>query len=183
MRIELRQAAAADFQAIADLALAAFGAAEGPQIVRLIGDLSADPTARPVLSLVAAASGRIVGHLLFSKVGIGPPGPDVAAAILAPLAVHPDFQSREIGGRLVAAGLRQLADAGIALVFVLGHPSYYPRAGFSAAGRKGFQAPYPIPPGNADAWMVKELRPGTIGNTRGQVICADALADPGYWRE
>ncbi len=183
MHVEIRRAVPSDFQEIADLAMSAFGVSEGPEIVRLIDDLSADVTAQPVLSLVAATHGRIVGHVLFSKVRLKPPAQKVSAAILAPLAVHPDFQSRGIGGQLISAGLRQLSGSGVDLVFVLGHPGYYPRFGFSAAGIKGFQAQYPIAPNNADAWMVLELRPGIIGNTGGQVLCADALADPKYWRE
>lgn len=31
--------------------------------------------------------------------------------------------------------------------------------------------------------MVRELHAGVIGNSRGRIICADALADPKYWRE
>lgn len=183
MQVEIRRAVQSDLQAILDLAMSAFGNSEGPEIIRLIGDLLADVTAQPVLSLVATANERVVGHVLFSTVRLKPPGQDVSAALLAPLAVHPDFQSRTIGGQLVAEGLRQLSGSDVDLVFVLGHPGYYPRFGFSAAGIKGFQAPYPIPQKNADAWMVRELHPGVIGNTNGQVICADSLADPKYWRE
>ena len=183
MQVEIRQSAQSDFQGISALAMSAFGNSEGPEIVQLIGDLSADVTAQPILSLVAVANGSIVGHVLFSNVRLKPPGLNVSAVILAPLAVHPDFQSRGIGSQLVSEGLRQLSGAGVDLVFVLGHPGYYPRFGFSAAGIKGFQAPYPIPPKNAEAWMVLEFRPGISGHTSGQVICADALADPRYWRE
>jgi putative acetyltransferase len=183
MPVQIRQSIQSDLQAISDLAMASFGNAEGPVIVRLIGDLLTDATAQPVLSLVAIVNERIVGHVLFSKVRLEPPGQKVSAVLLAPLAVHPDFQSRGIGGQLVTEGLQRLSDSGVQLVFVLGHPAYYPRFGFAAAGVRGFEAPYPIPPQNAGAWMVRELHPGAIGSMRGQVICADALADPKYWRE
>ena len=83
----------------------------------------------------------------------------------------------------MAEGLQQLSGSGVDLVFVLGHPGYYPRFGFSEAGIKGFEAPYPIPEKNAEAWMVRELHAGVIGNYRGRIICAEALADPKYWRE
>ena len=69
------------------------------------------------------------------------------------------------------------------LVFVLGHPEYYPRFGFTPAGRLGFGAPYPIPDELAGAWMVQALRSGVIGIISGKVICADALNKPEHWRE
>jgi len=183
MPVKIREAVQSDFKVISALAMSAFGISEGPEIVQLIADLLVDATARPVLSLVAVIDEGIVGHILFSTARIESSGQDASAALLAPLAVHPDVQSRGIGGQLVAEGLQQLSDSGVTLVFVLGHPGYYTRFGFSAAGVKGFEAPHPIPPRNAEAWMVRELRPGIIGNTSGQVICADALADPKYWRE
>ena len=179
----IRKAVDADFPAIADLAWSAFGSTEGPEIVQLIAALSADPTAQPLLSLVAVLDDRVVGHVLFSKATLAPSSRDVTAALLAPLAVLPDVQSQGIGSRLVTEGLRLLSDAGTELVFVLGHPGYYPRFGFREAGIRGFAAPHPIPDKNAAAWMVCELRPGAIGQEQGQVACADAIADLKYWTE
>ena len=96
---------------------------------------------------------------------------------------HPDSPGQGVGGHLIEEGLRRLSASGVDLVFVLGHPDYYPRHGFRPAGALGFKAPYPIPDKNADAWMVQELRPGLIGTVRGTVVCADALDKPEYWRE
>jgi predicted N-acetyltransferase YhbS len=180
MRPDLREATASDSRAIADLALAAFGSAEGPEIEALIVDLVADPTARPLLSLVATLENRIVGHVLFSAVRLAPPR-GVSARLLAPLAVHPQLQSRGIGRALVEEGCRRLAEQGVDLVFVLGHPAYYPRCGFSPAGPQGFEAPFPIPEPHADAWMVRGLRVGIPAAAGGRVICARTLADPKYW--
>lgn len=95
----------------------------------------------------------------------------------------PDVQGRGIGGELIRDGLRQLADKGTDLVFVLGHPAYYTRFGFQPAGAYSLSAPYPIPPQHADAWMVQELKEKTIGTVQGQVVCADALNKPEYWIE
>lgn len=183
MHRQIRKANTSDRQAISDVVIAAFGGVQGPEIATLIADLLADPSAQPLVSLVATTNNNVVGHILFTNATIKPSGRMVSAAILAPLAVHPDFQSQDIGGQLIAEGLKQMTAAGVALVFVLGHPGYYPRHGFSPAGIKGFEAPYPIPPEHADAWMVRELHPGTIGPVRGQVVCADALNEPRHWRE
>jgi len=45
--------------------MSAFGLSEGLEIVQLIGDLLADQSAQPLLSLVATANQRVVGHVLF----------------------------------------------------------------------------------------------------------------------
>lgn len=79
--------------------------------------------------------------------------------------------------------LTQLESQGVALVFVLGYPDYYSRFGFAPAGVQGFDAPYPILPKNADAWMVKELQPGAIDSNEGTVRCCTALDQPQYWQE
>ena len=183
MHVHIRKAIYSDIQAISDLIMSAFGDTEGPEIVQLIADLQVDESAQPVLSLVATIDKSIIGHILFSKVRIRQSGRDISAVLLAPLAVHPDYQSQRIGGQLVTEGLGQLFESGVDLVFVLGHPGYYPRFGFSEAGIKGFDAPYPIPHKNAGAWMVQELHPGVLEGLSGRVVCADALDDPKFWRE
>lgn len=183
MSVCVRKAEESDRRAIADVVTAAFGFAEGPEIVVLIADLAADSSAKPVLSLVATLDDRVVGHVLFSRARVETEVRELSAAILAPLAVHPEFQSQGIGGRLVAEGLRLLAEAGVDLVFVLGHPAYYPRFGFVEAGVRGFEAPYPIAAKNAGAWMVLALHPGILGAVQGRVRCANAMDEPRYWRE
>ena len=148
----------------------------------LVRALLADPSAQPTLSLLALRGERALGHILFSRARLEPDR-HCSIALLAPLAVVPSAQGRGIGGRLIAAGLASLAASGVELVFVLGHPGYYPRHGFRPAGALGFAAPYPIPPEHGDAWMVLALRPGMIGRCRGKLICARALDRPEYWRE
>ncbi len=183
MNLQVRKALESDRPGISAVVIAAFGIAQGKEIAELVTDLLADPSAQPVLSLVATIGDDVVGHILFTNARIRHAQRSVSAAILAPLSVHPDRQSQGIGGRLIREGLKQLQEAGVELVFVLGHPGYYPKYGFSAAGIKGFDASYPIAPENSDAWMVQELRPGVIGQLSGQVLCADALNDPKHWQE
>jgi len=183
MNLQVRKAFESDKQAISDVVIAAFGEAQGPEIEDLITDLLADPSAQPVLPLIVTADDNVVGHILFTNARINHSQRIVSSAILAPLSVHPEYQNQGIGGRLIKEGLKQLKAVGAELVFVLGHPGYYPKYGFSAAGVKGFDAPSPIPPENSAAWMVQELHPGVIGHVGGQVICADVLNDPKHWRE
>jgi putative acetyltransferase len=148
----------------------------------LVASLLSDETAKPTLSLIAFADGWPVGHILFTSAKIV--GCEkTPASILAPLAVIPDYQKRGVGKKLVECGMEKLAENGVELVFVLGHPLYYSRHGFRPAGAIGFKAPYPIPEKDSDAWMVKPLKPGLIGEVNGTVQCANSLDKPGYWRE
>ncbi len=84
---------------------------------------------------------------------------------------------------MIREGLKQLGECGVALVFVLGHPSYYLRFGFQPAGALGLEAPYPIPQENAEAWMVRELKLGVIKQVEGTVECASVLSHSEHWRE
>jgi putative acetyltransferase len=148
----------------------------------LTRELLADPTAKPLLSLIATIDAQPVGHILFTKAHIKD-APKTAVSLLAPLAVVPKFQGQGIGGSLIKQGLRLQEKSGIDLVFVLGHPTYYPKYGFTPAAKHGFQATYPIPPQVADAWMVKALRPNIIGSISGKVMGCNVMNRPENWRE
>lgn len=181
--IEIREARPDDLPAIHALLTAAFGAEEAPRIIQLVDEALADPNARPLLSLVAVHAKRVVGHILFTHAEVHTGSEPVAASLLAPMAVHPDAQGQGIGGGLIAAGCKALEAMGVGLVFVLGHPGYYPRSGFEPAGARGFTAPYPIPAEHAAAWMVRAVRPGLLGQVTGQVRCAAALDHRDLWLE
>lgn len=181
--MNIRPSIESDKKEILHVHLQAFGKEEGPEIEQLVTNLFADPTALPIFSLVAEENDVIIGHILYTKVTVKGASDNLSAQLLAPLAVAPGIQSKGVGVELVSAGLRELKKAGTQLVFVLGHPDYYPRCGFSPAGAHGFDAPYPIPEKNAGAWMVQELKPGIIGIASGMVQCCEALDKPEYWRE
>ncbi|WP_371362793.1 hypothetical protein SRRS_38560 [Sporomusa rhizae] len=181
--MELRISQEQDLEQILAVHAAAFGGRKGEEIAHLVNDLLVDSTALPLLSIVATVNNSIVGHVIFSKAKLTNPDQAVSTVILAPLAIHPDFQCRGIGGKLIKYGLTKLLTAGIELVFVLGHPTYYPKHGFCVAGKHGFDAPYPIPDEHADAWMVQELRSSVIGRVKGRVQCSDVLNQPQHWRE
>lgn len=177
--MDIREAADSDLAATLAVENAAFGSTVEGELVR---NLLNDPSAQPVLSLLAFINNEPVGHVLFTRVWLDS-APSLKLSILAPLAVVPAKQKQGIGKALVKHGLQVLTEGGTDLVFVLGHPEYYPRFGFRPAGIVGFEATYPILEKNAGAWMVQELRPGVIGKYKGKIICADALNRPEYWQE
>jgi putative acetyltransferase len=178
--MKIRPALSDDHATVLAIEAAAFGR---PDEAKLVADLLGDPTAQPVISLLAEVDGRAVGHVLFTAARLVQDDAAVPASLLAPLAVVPEAQRRGVGLALIRAGVEALAALDVGLVFVLGHIDYYPRAGFRPALPLGLRAPYAIDPGVADAWMVRETRPGLLGAVRGTVQCADALMHPALWRE
>ena len=176
----IREASDSDLNDVLRVERLAFGRDEEAELVRA---LLSDTSAKPILSLLAFKNNLAVGHILFTTAYLTNNQSTTAIAILAPLAIVPEAQKQGIGGKLIARGLQLLSQSGVAMVFVLGHPEYYPRHGFQPAGRLGLEAPYPIPHEHSDAWMVRALRPNVIGSVYGKVICADALNKPEYWRE
>ena len=62
---------------------------------------------------------------------------------LAPVAVAPDWQRRGIGGQLMKAVQKWIADRDLTAV-VLGDPAYYGRRGFSLARAQNLTSPYPV---------------------------------------
>jgi putative acetyltransferase len=181
--LQIRESIESDSLEIENIHAKAFGKKEGPIIAKLVHDLFSDETAEPLLSLVAVENKNLIGHILYTKIKIAQTKESVSARILAPLAILPDFQKKDVGGQLIKESLYQLKNKGVELVFVLGHPNYYPRSGFIPAGVLGFEAPYPIPDEHAGAWMVQELCPGVIGRVKGEVQCSDVLNQPEHWRE
>jgi len=158
--LEIRQSCESDRSKIENVHIKAFGKQEGPEIAVLVNGLLDDKTAIPILSLVATENEKIIGHILFTKAIITQTTVPVTAKILAPLAVLPSSQAKGVGSKLIQEGLCQLKQSGVELVFVLGHPDYYPRSGFTPAGTLGYEAPYHIPEEHSGAWMVQELRTG-----------------------
>jgi predicted N-acetyltransferase YhbS len=145
--LEIRKSTELDRNEIKIVHTKAFGEQKGPVIAKLADDLLDDKTAMPVLSLVAIEHEKIIGHIIFTKVKVSQTTESVSAQILAPLAILPSDQNKGIGGKLIKEGLSQLKQSGVELVFVLGHPGYYPRSGFTPAGALGYEAPYHIPEG------------------------------------
>lgn len=150
--------------------------------VNLTKSLLVDPSAEPRLSLLAYVNNQPVGHILFTKATLTN-HPDLSLSFLAPLAVIPKFQRQGIGSKLIKKSLELLTKTNVDLIFLVGHPTFYPKFGFKPAHKHGFDPPYPLPLEATDAWMVKELSPNIISYVSGRVICCNTLNKPELWKE
>jgi putative acetyltransferase len=117
-----------------------------------------------LVSLVAESDSQVVGHILFSRMTVETAQGPVLAVSLAPLAVLPDHQRRQVGSELVLRGLAELRDRGEGIVIVLGHKEYYPRFGFSPEKARDLSSPFP-----PEAFMALELADDALAGVRGSV--------------
>ena len=149
-----------DLLAIRRVNEAAFGRPDEAEIVDRLRVQS------PAYLGLVAVEEEVIGHIAFSPVTIEPARPDLAACGLAPMAVLPEHQRQGVGSALVRAGLNVCRERGYAAVFVLGHPSYYPRFDFRPASSFGLRCVYDAPD---EAFMALLLRPGALDDIAGTV--------------
>lgn len=171
-KIEIRPGLDADMPAIEQLYPAAFPDEDLLPLVRHL--LMHEPR---ILSLVAEAGQHVAGHILFTLCSIS--GSDNQAALLAPLAVTPEYQRQGIGTALIREGLKQLGPVGIHQVYVLGDPAYYGRSGFEP--ETGVAPPYPLPRQWRDAWQSLSLGSAQPPN-HGKLELPEAWMQPALWR-
>ena len=133
----IRQEQPADIKSIYDLTVDAFQRRDEAD---LIDRLRADQAVW--LSQAALLDGKIVGHALYSHATVTDGLIVHECLALGPIAVDPAYQRQGIGGQLIRSGLREVKAAGHGLLFLVGHPSYYPRFGFRPAQPLGFTSDY-----------------------------------------
>lgn len=127
----------ADHARIREVVAAAFGRADEADLVerlRANGDV--------VFELVEETEGRIVGHVLLSRLYASS---HALYAALAPLSVDPAVQRQGVGGKLVTQAVQVAEDFGVAGILILGDPAYYGRFGFETEAARLVKSPYSGP--------------------------------------
>ena len=162
----IRHETASDRDAISRVVRDAF---VGDAEVRLVDALR--DAGHLLLSMVAEQGGEIVGHIAFSPMTIDSETDTFAAICLAPLAVSSSLQKQGVGSALMNAALDDLRATADGAIFLLGHPSYYPRFGFRPA--RDFDVHYQD---DRDAFMALELRPGALDHVSGTARFATEFA-------
>ncbi|HYN27628.1 MAG TPA: N-acetyltransferase, partial [Burkholderiales bacterium] len=157
----IREERREDAEAVHAILAAAFGReAEA----RLVERLRA--SGKIVCALVAEEKGRVLGHMVFSRIAVESGNGEIPVLALAPLAVMPAFQRLGVGSALVSAGFERCRMERHARVMVVGDPLYYGRFGFVPASRFGLKCPFPVP---EEAFMAIELEPGAFAQVSGVV--------------
>lgn len=164
--MRIRPAKGRDRRPIHQVVRAAFGQNDEAD---LVDRLRADGDA--LIELVVEQDGYIVGHILFSPLGLSPaPAGAPKLAALAPVSVWPEAQRQGVGRELIQEGLLSCRKKGVDAVIVLGHHEYYPRFGFSAEAAASLDAPF-----SGQSFMALELTERALERARGRLTYAKAF--------
>ncbi|MCG6899894.1 MAG: N-acetyltransferase [Gammaproteobacteria bacterium] len=149
--ITVRPETAEDIRAIDVVHISAFG---GEAEAQLVSALRESATYNRELSLVAELNGRIVGHVLLTRVPLRKHGSEKQVLALGPMSVVPSQSHRGIGSELINASIKLAKEKGYGAIVVLGHPEYYKRFGFVQARDLQVSCNLPAP---EDALTVMEI--------------------------
>ena len=136
----------------------------------LVDKLRSSESFIPELSLVATEKNdQIVGHILLTRIKIidnsnnSKTSHDSSLA-LAPVSVHPDYQGRGIGSKLIISAHTTAKELGYSSIILLGHEKYYPRFGYKILQSYGIKLPFDVPPQNC---MAVELVDHALDSVQG----------------
>lgn len=166
----VRAEAPEDVRAIDVVNLSAF---QGEEEAKLVTAIRASADFIRDLSLVAELNGRIVGHVLLSKVQLQRNGDTRTVLALGPMSVVPSQSHRGIGSALIQAAIGRARDMRYPAIVIAGQPEYYQRFEFQPAATWGLSSNLRLP---ADGLTAMELVPGTL-KTGGRVIYPAVFAE------
>jgi len=154
--IKVRPETHDDIKAIDVVNLSAF---QGEVEAKFVTAMRKTPDFKPEMSLVAEFNGRIVGHVLMSRVTLRKDTGEVSVLVLGPMSVVPSQSHRGIGTELIKAAIEKARTLHFGAIVVIGHPEYYRRSGFENAGKWNLHFSMQV---DKDAVTAMELIKGTL---------------------
>lgn len=116
----------------------------------------------PELDFVIEEHGRIIGNIMFVKSKlVSQDGEEKEILTFGPLSIHPDYQRKGYGKKLLNYALEKAEELGHEVIVILGNPENYVTSGFKNCKKYKVglnQDLYPV------ALLVKELKEGILAN-------------------
>jgi putative acetyltransferase len=178
--VEFRAHQPSDSAAVESLFASVFSKSEGEQEGARIGNLAKELIAttgsRDLYGFVAVDGEQIVGAIFFSRLTFAK---EVEVFILAPVAVHTEFQRMGVGQALITHGLREMKKRGVRIVTTYGDPAFYSKIGFHSLSQDVIEAPLEL--SRPEGWLGQSLTDDPVERIPGRCSCVKALDNPAYW--
>ncbi|GAK47285.1 acetyltransferase [Secundilactobacillus oryzae JCM 18671] len=139
----------------------------------LIGRVRSSENYRSNFEVVALDDdGQVIGYGMLTPVAVKMNGHKTTILALAPLAVHPDYQSQGVGSRIIDELESRATIERYPAISILGDPSYYSRFGYVAADNFNILSTLPVELLNN---MIKPLWDGALANVAGKIYYPSAF--------
>jgi len=152
------------------------GDAEGALIGNLARELMAQTDRRDLFGFVAVDREHIVGAIFFSRLTVAA---EIDLFLLAPVAVHEEYQGMGVGQALITHGLEKLTEKGVDIVVTYGDPAFYSKVGFQSLSTETIPPPFDL--SQPDGWLGQSLTEAPLAPLPGPCSCVAAFDDPAYW--
>lgn len=152
------------------------GPTEGQMIGELVNNLIAQTPEQDISVVVARNETDVVGCILFTRLAFEN---ESDCFLMAPVAVHTDYQGKGIGQALIQSGLTLMKNQGVKLAFTYGDPKFYSKTGFEQVTEQAFEAPLPL--SFPHGWMAQSLGEEKIEALSGRSVCVPAFNQPQLW--
>lgn len=152
------------------------GEQEGQLIGQLVEDLIGTTKSEDLYVFVATDNEKVIGSILFTRLTFEA---DVCVFLLAPVAVHTDYQGKGFGQALINFGLQAMKKEGVELAFTYGDPNYYSKVAFQAVTEAQFKAPLTL--SYPHGWLAQSLNGQALVGIDGDSSCVPAFNKPELW--
>lgn len=103
----------------------------------------------------------------------------ISAFLMAPVAVHPEYQGKGLGQKLIHQSHDALRKEGAELCLSYGDIQFYSKVGYQVISEELIAAPLPL--SYPEGWIACMLDGGNIPKIAGSSFCVDEINDPRYW--
>jgi predicted N-acetyltransferase YhbS len=157
-----------------------FGDSEGLEEGKAIGQLARDlidtTNSEDIVVFAAMDNDTLAGAIYFTRLNFES---DKTAFLLAPVAVHTDYQGQGVGQKLIKFGLDTMTAQGVSLAFTYGDPNFYGRVGFEPITIEQFTAPHKL--SYSHGWLAQSLTQEPLESIGGSSSCVAAFDKPEFW--
>ena len=130
--------------------------------------LRKDPAFVPELDLVMERNGQLIGHVMYMRAKItADDGRELPVMTFGPISIHPDFQRRGLGKRLLDESMERARELGAGALCIEGNIAFYGKSGFVVTGTKGIRYHGEPEQEMVPYFLMKELRPGFLDGVTG----------------
>lgn len=168
--IIIRRETPADYDAVEHLTREAFWNVYRPGCTEhyVVHVLRKDPAFVPELDLVMERNGQLVGHVMYMRAKIAADdGRELPVMTFGPISIHPDFQRRGLGKRLLDESMERAKELGAGALCIEGNIAFYGKSGFVVAGTRGIRYHGEPEQELVPYFLLKELRPGFLDGVTG----------------